>query len=38
MQLTQLGGHVAQSGIAERQKLAQALLCGMASAVCWGVP
>ncbi|MDN7470554.1 hypothetical protein [Burkholderia orbicola] len=31
MQLTQLGGHVAQSGIAERQKHAQALMFGMAN-------
>ncbi|WP_278643646.1 type 6 secretion system effector deamidase TecA [Burkholderia lata] len=30
MQLSQLGGHVAQSGFAERQKHAQALLFGMA--------
>ena len=30
MQLSQLGGHVAQSGIAERQKHAQALMFGMA--------
>ncbi|ABB11213.1 type 6 secretion system effector deamidase TecA [Burkholderia lata] len=30
MQLTQLGGHVAQSGIAEKQKHAQALMYGMA--------
>jgi hypothetical protein len=31
VQLTQLGGHVAQSGIAERQKHAQALMFGMAN-------
>ncbi|WP_254640307.1 type 6 secretion system effector deamidase TecA [Burkholderia sp. GbtcB21] len=30
MQLTQLGGHVAQSGFAEKQKHAQALMYGMA--------
>lgn len=30
MQLSQLGGHVAQSGFAERQKHAQALMFGMA--------
>nr|WP_206532969.1 type 6 secretion system effector deamidase TecA [Burkholderia cenocepacia] len=29
--MTQLGGHVAQSGIAERQKHAQALMFGMAN-------
>ncbi|RQS37257.1 urea amidohydrolase [Burkholderia sp. Bp8992] len=31
MQLTQLGGHVAQSGLGERQKHAQALMFGMAN-------
>ncbi|WP_226800346.1 type 6 secretion system effector deamidase TecA [Burkholderia sp. Z1] len=31
MQLTQLGGHVAQSGFPERQKHAQALMFGMAN-------
>ncbi|PCE32950.1 type 6 secretion system effector deamidase TecA [Burkholderia ubonensis] len=31
MQLTQLGAHVAQSGFAEKQKHAQALMCGMAN-------
>ncbi|WP_254624687.1 hypothetical protein [Burkholderia diffusa] len=30
MQLTQLGGHVAQFGFAEKQKHAQALMYGMA--------
>ncbi|MDN7590350.1 type 6 secretion system effector deamidase TecA [Burkholderia seminalis] len=31
MQLTQLGGHVAQSGLGERQKHVQALMFGMAN-------